>query len=271
MLRRVTHGALKQMGRDLLRAKVELKSGKKTLDQLSRRAEGAFMNWPWPVSGITTRDCTTEDMSTEYEDEFPLAVVSRSVNNILKSSYRKIDEQVEETERVRATVSGLREELDETSIACDGALEEVEKQARQVEDLRNECCSLREMVHTLERFKEVVGAGERVADAEYREALDRLGRLEQELEVHRYKGALFDGLCQEVRMLPYSLRSVEAAGRCLDGLRAWVKAKEGQLLERCGGANGVGASEDAETSFTSCGSPVPASSASGEFVSGEQY
>lgn len=283
MLRAVTHSTLKHMGQDLAGAKSDLRTGKKALNRLSRRAEGAFTNWPWPENGATEQDCTPVDIDPEYEDEFPLAVVSRSVNNILKSSYRKIDEQVAETERVRLTVADLREELDETAAACDGALEQIENQAKHVDDLKTECTSLREMVRTLELFKETVNAGERFLYAEHRDASERLGRLEREVEMHRCKGELFDGLCQEVRMLPYSLRNVEMASKCLDALRAWVKSKEESLLGMCGagnvpddgeasrGSEEVEVDGDVETSFTTCGSPVPASSASGSLAREEQY
>ena len=285
MLRRVTHGALKHLGRELANASAKLESDKKSLDRLSRRAEGAFVNWPWPENGDVERGCTPEPISPAYEDHFPFAVVSRSISNILKSSYRKIDEQVAETERVRATVTDLREELDETAAACDDALQHIETQGRHVEDLKEECGTLREMVRSLEQFKDVVAAEERLSDAGHQEASECLVRLEQELEVHKFKGDLFDGLCQEIRMLPFSLRNVEMAGKCLDALRAWVKSKEALLLEKCGAreeeenhgeANGVVVNEvevdgDVETSFETCESPVPASSVSGSDGSAEQF
>lgn len=283
MLRTVTHNTLKHMGQSLSDAKADLRSGKKALNRLSRRAEGAFTNWPWPENGTTEQGCILVDIDPEYEDEFPLAVVSRSVNNILKSSYRKIDEQVAETERVRARVADLREELDETAMACDGALEQIEKQAKYVDEVKTECTSLREMVSTLEQFKETVTAEERFSYARHQDASERLGRLEREVEMHKCKGELFDGLCQEVRMLPYSLRNVETATKCLDALRAWVKSKEELLLGSCGagdasdddetngGSEEAEVNEDVETSFTTCGSPVPASSVSDSLAGVEQY
>ncbi|KAL2114153.1 hypothetical protein VUR80DRAFT_459 [Thermomyces stellatus] len=282
MLRAVTNDVLKHMGLSLTNARSELGSGRKALNRLSRRAECAFTNWPWPENGVPEQGCTPDEVDPEYENKFPLAVVSRSVNNILKSSYRKMDEQVAETERVRATVIDLREELDETTAACDKALEQIKKQARDAEDLKMECTSLREMVRTLELFKETVTAGERLSDAEKQDASARLDRLEQEVEMYKYKAELFDALCQEVRMLPYSLRNVETARKCLDALRAWVKSKEELLLARWGAededngeANGVsdegGTNEDADISFTTCGSPIPASSVSDSLADEEQY
>lgn len=283
MVRSVTHDTLKHMGHSLSNVKSELKSGKKALNRLSRRAECAFTHWPWPENGATEPGCPLADIDPEFEDEFPLAIVSRSVNNILKSSYRKIAEQVAETERVRATVADVRAELDETAAACDGALEQIEKQSKYVDDLKTECTSLKEMVRTLELFKETVTAGERFSYGKHQAALERLGCLEREVELHKCKGELFDGLCQEVRMLPYGLRTAETATKCLDALRAWVKSKEGFLMGSCedgdasddDGANGdtmeVEVNGDVETSFTTCGSPCPASTVSDSLTGEEQY
>ena len=293
MLRGVTQGALKQMGQGLTNAKTELKSLKKNLNRLSHRAEGAFLNWPWAENGAAVRGCSHRDINPDDEDYFPLAVVSRSVNNILKMSFRKIDEQIAQTEKVRSTVSDLREELDETSAVCDEALQQIEKQSKHAEDLKDECESLRETVRNLQQFKNTAPA--EATDGAADEQAERLSRLEQELEMHKFKGGLFDRMCQEVRMLPYGLKSVEMAGRCLDSLRHGVKWKESLLEEKWGPeahkyqhrededqedqgeANGDLDDADMDgyvedTSRMSYDSPVPASSESGwSMVSEEQY
>lgn len=291
MLRCVTQGPLKQMGQGLANAKIELKSLKKNLNRLSHRAEGAFLNWPWSENGAVVRGCTHRDINPEDEDYFPLAVVSRSVNNILKMSFRKIDAQVAQTERIRSTVSDLREELDETSAVCDEALQQIEKQSKHAEDLKDECESLRETVRNLEHFKGTVAAdgAEKAADEE----AERLSHLEQELEMHKFKGGLFDRMCQEVRMLPFGLKSVELAGRCFDSLRHGVKWKESLLEEKWGPeaykyqlledkdkeeqgeANGDLDDADMDgyvegTSRMSYDSPAPASSESGWSMVGEE-
>lgn len=294
MLRGVTQGALKHMGEGLTSAKTELKSLKKNLNRLSHRAEGAFTNWPWSENGAAVRGCTHRDINPEDEDYFPLAVVSRSVNNILKMSFRKIDEQIAQTERVRSTVSDLREELDETSAVCDEALQQIEKQGKHAEDLKDECESLRETVYNLQKFNDTVAA-EGAEEAEGKPESERPSRLEQELEMHKFKGGLFDRMCQEIRMLPFGLKSVELAGRCLDSLRHGVRWKESLLEEKWGpeaykyqrrededqenqgeanenldDADMEGYVED--TSRLSYDSPVPASSESGwSVVSEEQY
>jgi hypothetical protein len=292
----VTHGMLKQLGRELAEAKARIRSGDESLARLSYRAEGAFRNWPWSECGTTVRGCTAEDIDPENEDYFPLAVVSRSINNILKSSYHQVDEQIVETEKFRSTVAELRSELDQAIVECDEALDKAAQQERHSEDLRQECESLREFVRRMQRLSETstsediavqtLAGSEQVAPSagrfavEYRQCLDRLGRLERELEWHRFKGGLFDGLCQEIKLLPFGLGSAAVAEKCLDTLRAWVKLREGQLLEKCGAMDeasaviggregdsepmefdyGVEVEGDADTSFNSFGSPVPASS-----------
>lgn len=293
MLRGVTQGALKQMGQELTNAKTELKALKRNVNRLSHTAEGAFMNWPWSEDGAAVRGCTPRDINPEDEDYFPLAVVSRSLNNILKMSFRKIDEQIAQTDKVRSTVSDLREELDETSAVCDEALQQIEKQGKHAEDLKDECELLRETVRSLQQSKDT--AAVECADSAADRQSERLSGLEQELEMHKFKGGLFDRMCQEVRMLPYGLKSLELAGRCLDSLRHGVRWKESLLEEKWGpeaykyqrredeGQEGQGEAngdlDDADmdgyvedTSRMSYDSPVPASSESEwSMVGEEQY
>ncbi|SPO01166.1 uncharacterized protein DNG_03913 [Cephalotrichum gorgonifer] len=297
LLRGVMHDTLRDMAQKLSLTEAQVKRDSKALARLSRKAEGAFANWPWPECGSAVPDIPPKDIDPEYEDHFPLAAVSRSVNSILKRSNRKIDAQILETERVRSTVNVLREDLDEMLLACDEAIREIERQGREAEDLKDECEYLKKMVRDLRHFKETTVAKADASEAEHERVAERLRHVEKELEMHKYKGELFDALCQEVRMVPFGLRSVEAAVKRMDALRSWVRAKEELFMEKWGAAeepteeiaeeapertrqdengfqtevNGVVYEDENEadvdgdvedTSFTSGGSLAPASSVS---------
>jgi len=230
------------MGTDLSSAKTEIKGMKKAISKFSetdhlathlrRLSESGEAGFPSP-SRTESKD----------EDGCPLSLVAQSVNNVLKSSNRKIDEQIAATERAQSVAEMLREELDEKLVLYDTVIKELGTSRRLVKEAKSECNMLRESFVSLQEFKDQLDPHK----IEISEAERKLGFLEEELDRYMFRGKLFDELCQEIKMMPFRLENADVAHVYFDALRDWVRAKEAvaaQKWEGLDGGRGVSSMEE---------------------------
>lgn len=219
LFRKVVGDVLKRMGKNLSDARMEVKAIKRS--QRSGSDQPSMDQWPWSEDGEHT-DPKLLESDPKDEDLCPFSLVARSVNNILKSSYRKMDEQIAETDRARSVAEDLRRQLDEKLTLCDKVIQELGMSGRLAKDVKTQSNGLQECFLSLQNFKDQAGPHQ----LKIQETEKELSLLAEKLERYKFKSRLFDELCQEIKMMPYGLESADVAHVYFDALRDWVKTKE---------------------------------------------
>ncbi|PKS10216.1 hypothetical protein jhhlp_001966 [Lomentospora prolificans] len=225
LLCKVISGTLKKMAIDISDARMKVKAAKKS--RFSASGQQAVYKWPWSEDEKETASMPFE-IDSKDEDQCPFSLVARSVNNILKSGHRKMDEQIAKTEQARLTAEDLRQQLNEKLGLCATIIQKLGRGEKLVNETKSRFNTLRESFISLDRSeKQNSSHMEEIRDTE-----KQLDFLKEDLERYVFKGKLFDELCQEIKMMPYHIESVGVAHLCFGALRNWVGTKEEAIARK---------------------------------------